>query len=288
MNRRNFILHAAAIPAAASILSPGSLFAAPPFRRVKPGEKDWPAVAEWEGLKKELNGQLIKIESPLDVCKTNGSKEACDAAFKAIKNPYYNRDAPALTQTSGWLDAWNAEPSVYAVKAKNAQDVAAAVKFANKHKLRVAVKGGGHSYQGTSNAADSLLIWTRNMEDIEMHDAFVPKNGQGKVQPQPAVTVGAGSIWMHVYNAVTTRAGKYVQGGGCGTVGVAGLIQSGGFGSFSKNYGMAAAALLEAEIVTANGEIRTVNAYTNPDLFWALKGGGGGSFGGGGASGGWN
>ena len=44
----------------------------------------------------------------------------------------------------------------------------------------------------------------------------------------------AGAIWLHVYDAVTTKAGRYVQGGGCTTVGVAGLVQSGGFGSFSK------------------------------------------------------
>lgn len=92
--------------------------------------------------------------------------------------------------------------------------------------------------------------------------------------------VGAGTIWMQAYDAVITRGGAYVQGGGCTTVGVAGLIQSGGFGSFSKHYGLAAAGLLEAEVVTADGDIRIANACTNPDLFWALKGGGGGSFGG--------
>jgi hypothetical protein len=63
------------------------------------------------------------------------------------------------------------------------------------------------------------------------------------------------------------------------TVGVAGLIQSGGFGSFSKAYGMAAANLLEAEIVTADGAVRIANASMNPDLFWGIKGGGGGSLG---------
>src|SRR5207248_307561 len=62
-------------------------------------------------------------------------------------------------------------------------------------------------------------------------------------------------------------------------VGVAGLIQSGGFGSFSKTYGIAAASLLEAEIVTADGAVHIANACTNSDLFWALKGGGGGTFG---------
>src|SRR6266436_287685 len=73
------------------------------------------------------------------------------------------------------------------------------------------------------------------------------------------------------------REGRYVQGGGCVTVGVAGLIQSGGFGSFSKAYGMAAASLLEAEVVTADGAVRIANACTHRDLFWGLKGGGGGS-----------
>jgi FAD/FMN-containing dehydrogenase len=84
---------------------------------------------------------------------------------------------------------------------------------------------------------------------------------------------------MQAYEAVTTKGGAYVQGGGCTTVGVAGLIQSGGFGSFSKHYGLAAAGLLEAEVVTADGKIRIANACTNSDLFWGLKGGGGGSLG---------
>jgi FAD/FMN-containing dehydrogenase len=84
---------------------------------------------------------------------------------------------------------------------------------------------------------------------------------------------------VQAYDAVTTKAGAYVQGGGCTTVGVAGLIQSGGFGSFSKHYGMAAAGLLEAEVVSADGRVRIANSCTNSDLFWALKGGGGGTFG---------
>jgi hypothetical protein len=62
-------------------------------------------------------------------------------------------------------------------------------------------------------------------------------------------------------------------------VGVAGLVQSGGFGSFSKQFGLAAASLLEAEVVTADGQVRIANACQNPDLFWGLKGGGGGSLG---------
>src|SRR5206468_5164323 len=80
-------------------------------------------------------------------------------------------------------------------------------------------------------------------------------------------------------HTVVTEGGRDVQGGGCATVGVAGLIQSGGFGSFSKRYGMAAASLLQAEVVTADGTVRIANACRNPELFWGLKGGGGGSLG---------
>jgi FAD/FMN-containing dehydrogenase len=65
---------------------------------------------------------------------------------------------------------------------------------------------------------------------------------------------------VDVYEAVTTKAGRYAQGGGCTIVGVAGLVQGGGFGSFSKRYGTAAASLLKAEVVTADGAVRFVNA----------------------------
>jgi FAD/FMN-containing dehydrogenase len=117
------------------------------------------------------------------------------------------------------------------------------------------------------------------MNRIAIHEAFIAQGCSGSQPPQPAVTVEAGAIWMDAYNEVTTNHGRYVQGGGCATVGVAGLIQSGGFGSFSKKFGTAAAGLLETEVVTADGEVRVANPCSNPELFWAIKGGGGGSFG---------
>src|SRR5262245_54836302 len=72
------------------------------------------------------------------------------------------------------------------------------------------------------------------MRAVQLHDRFVPRGAAGLAGPEAAVSVGAGAIWMDVYDAVTTTAGRYVQGGGCTTVGVAGLVQGGGFGSFSK------------------------------------------------------
>ncbi|MEP6872368.1 MAG: FAD-binding oxidoreductase [Anaerolineaceae bacterium] len=249
------------------------------FRRVRPGDLSWPAEASWDRLRREVHGRLINVESPLTVCRTTPESATCTEVFGHLRNPYYIGDQPALTQTSGWIDAWTSAPSVYAVAATETADVVAAVNFARGHKLRLVVKGGGHSYQGTSCSADSLLIWTRAMNSVVLNNQFVPHGCEGTLAPQPAVTIGAGAIWMDVYDAVMTQAGRYVQGGGCTTVGVAGLIQSGGFGSFSKAYGLAAAGLLEAEVVTADGAVRIANACRNPDLFWALKGGGGGSFG---------
>ncbi|HEV8070731.1 MAG TPA: FAD-dependent oxidoreductase, partial [Planctomycetaceae bacterium] len=283
MKRRQFLKTAAALPVvwAGSDkvgLTAGQVATAA-ARRVRPGDAAWPTPATWENLKQAVGGRLVALTSPLEACRAAPENPACAEVFKELKNPYFIGDSPALTQTSGWVDAWTSAPSAYAVAAAETADVVAAVKFAREHNLRVVVKGGGHSYQGTSNAPDSLLIWTRAMNGIALHDSFVPKGCEGKIAPQPAVTVGSGAIWLHVYNAVTTKAGRYVQGGGCATVGVAGLIQSGGFGSFSKSFGLAAAGLLEAEVVLADGSVRIANAGSDPELFWALKGGGGGSLG---------
>ncbi len=218
------------------------------------------------------------MHSPLALCLAAPASADCARVFTELRNPYSIGDEPGLTQTLGWVDAWNFAPSVYAVAATGTGDVVAAVNFARTRNLRLVVKGGGHSYQGTSNCADSLLVWTRHMNSITVHDDFVPA-GCAAAAPKHAVSVDAGAIWMQVYDAVTTLQGRYVQGGGCTTVGVAGLVQSGGFGSFSKRYGTAAASLLEAEVVTADGRALIANACTNPDLYWAIKGGGGGSFG---------
>lgn len=281
MKRRDVLKAAIAVPLLPGLLSGGwqSAFAATASgSRVRPGDPGWPSPAEWDRLKNDVGGRLLKLESPFAGCTTTPMSAACSEALQHIKNPYYLGDQPALTQTSGWLDAWTSKPSAYAVAAETTADVVAAVNFAREHNLRLVVKGGGHSYQGTSDAPDSLLVWTRRMHRITLHDAFIAQGCEG-TPPQPAVTIEAGAMWVDAYNAVTTRGGRYVQGGGCLTVGVAGLVQSGGFGSFSKHYGSAAAGLLEAEIVTADGSVRIANACTNPDLFWGIKGGGGGSLG---------
>ncbi|MEJ7685411.1 MAG: hypothetical protein WKG06_47735 [Segetibacter sp.] len=95
----------------------------------------------WEQLNKAVNGNLVKLESPLAACNVSADSEACKEVFKGLKNPYYIGDNPALTQTSGWLNAWRSETSVYAVAAKKTADVVAAINFARDYNLRLVVKG---------------------------------------------------------------------------------------------------------------------------------------------------
>jgi FAD/FMN-containing dehydrogenase len=128
-------------------------------------------------------------------------------------------DDPALTQTFGWVDAWVSRASAYAVAARRTADVVAAVDFARTHRLRLVVKGGGHSYQGTSNAADSLLVWTRGCRDRRARGLRRPGLRRPGQRRCAAVSVGAGALWSQVYDAVTTRPAGYVQGGGCMSVG---------------------------------------------------------------------
>ena len=271
MRRRNVLSGAAAIIALQAALPPrlrAQTAAANAVGRVRPGMPGWPSKADWAGLNESVGGRLSPVILP-DL--------ADPAVRKLIANPFYLLDEPGLTESSGWLDAWRSSPSSYVVAAASTAHVATAVRFARAHNLRLVVRGTGHSFFGGSSAPDSLLVWTRPMNAITVHDSFVPQ-GSGAAGV-PAVSAGAGAIWLHVYQAVTGGAGRYAQGGGCTTVGVAGLVQGGGFGNFSKAYGTAAASLLEAEVVTADGVTRVVNSTLEPDLFWALKGGGGGTFG---------
>src|SRR5947209_5454328 len=278
MNRRTLLRTLASTALSLTLLSMSRVRAQNrPLSRTRPADAEWPSQADWDQLDRDTGGRLVRVQSPLAVCANSPGSTACADVFTLLKNPYAIGDNVALTENLGWVDAWTSEPSAYAIAAGDTQDVVVAVNFAREHNLRLVVKGGGHSYQGTSNAADSLLVWTRHMNAIELHEGVGAEGCTGN--SQRAGTIEAGALWGHTYDAVCVKGGRYVQGGGCLSVGVAGLIQGGGFGSFSKNYGMAAARLVQAEIVTANGLVKIANACINADLFWAIKGGGGGSFG---------
>jgi hypothetical protein len=175
LNRRQPIKAATAaafLPAVSRIFHDA---AAQPVSRVRPGDPAWPPAVLWDQLKRDVGGRLIELRSPFGVCRDDPVGLSCSTLFAELKNPYYVGDDPTLTQTAGWVDAWTAQRSVFAVAAETTADVAAAVNFARDNNLRLVVKGGGHSYLGTSNAPDSLLIWTRRMKAITLHDSFTPQ-----------------------------------------------------------------------------------------------------------------
>jgi FAD/FMN-containing dehydrogenase len=221
----------------------------------------------------------LQPRSPLEPCAEDFASAGCSQALQTLKNPYALQDDPGATESLGFLGAWDAAPSEYAVVAETAQDIAVGVRFARDHGLKLVVKGTGHDYLGRSSAPQSFLLWTHRMRRISVHDAFVPAGCPAATPPSPAITVEAGTRWLEAYQAAG-KHGRYVSGGGCMSVGVAGgFLQGGGFGPWSNAYGISAAGLLEAQVVTADGVIRVANPCQNADLFWALRGGGGGTFG---------
>lgn len=245
-----------------------------------PSEACWPSQKAWAKLAKKVSGRLIKPIPTITPCKASLKSKACIQALQHMKNPLFLQTNPGDTESQGWYGAWKSSASSYAVAAENANDVIAAVNFARMHNIRLVIKGAGHDYLGRSNAPDSLLIWTHNMRQLSYQTDFVAEGAPASSKGQAAITVGAGARWLSVYRVVTGEHHRYVQGGGCASVGAAGgFTQGGGFGSWSKKFGTGAAGVLQFKIVTAAGKLLTVNQYQHPDLFWAVRGGGGGTFG---------
>ncbi|EEB97762.1 hypothetical protein MPER_02850, partial [Moniliophthora perniciosa FA553] len=136
------------------------------------------------------------------------------------------------------------------------------------------------SYLGRSTARDSFMIWTHHLKNITDSDAFGPVNSTSS-ETFKALTLGAGVQWHEAYDAAEQN-GRVVVGGltADGSVGAAGgWILGGGHSALAPSYGLGVDNALQFTVVIASGEVLTVNAYSNPDLFWALRGGGGGTFG---------
>ena len=144
-----------------------------------------------------------------------------------------------------------------------AHDVATCLAFARRHGVPVAARSGGHSYGGWSSGSGLVL-------DVGKLDSVSASGG--------SASVGAGARLIDVYTGLAGR-GVTTPAGSCPTVGVTGLALGGGVGVTGRAYGLTCDNLSGAEVVTADGKIRTVSASSDPDLFWALRGGGGGNFG---------
>jgi FAD/FMN-containing dehydrogenase len=139
-------------------------------------------------------------------------------------------------------------------------DVKACVRFARTTGVPLAVRGGGHSYAGWSTGT-GLVIDLSQLRTITVGD------GQ--------MTAGGGAQLIDVYDAVARR-GQGIAGGSCPTVGLVGLALGGGLGVLTRQWGLTCDDVTGAQVVTGDGELRTCDERSEPDLFWALRGGGGG------------
>ncbi|MGH3904017.1 MAG: FAD-binding oxidoreductase [Pseudonocardiaceae bacterium] len=170
--------------------------------------------------------------------------------------------ASGVPQTRDVFNAMHAgRPAVIAQCAGTA-DVIDAVNFAREHDLAVAVRGGGHSVAGLSTIDDGMLIDLSAMRGVQVD----PERRLAHVQ--------GGALWGDV-DRDTQAFGLATPGGVISDTGVAGLTLGGGYGWLRRKYGLSCDNVVDAQVVCADGEVRTASAEHNPDLFWAIRGGGG-------------
>jgi FAD/FMN-containing dehydrogenase len=148
------------------------------------------------------------------------------------------------------------------VQCADAADVVHCVNYARENKLPAAVRGGGHSAPGFGTCDGGIVIDLSGMRNVRV-------DAESRI-----AQVDGGCTWGDVDRA-THEFGLATPGGIISTTGVGGLTTGGGFGYLSRRYGLACDNLISADIVTADGQVRTASADRNTDLFWAIRGGGG-------------
>ncbi|DAA73872.1 TPA_exp: putative FAD binding oxidoreductase [Trichophyton benhamiae CBS 112371] len=153
------------------------------------------------------------------------------------------------------------KPAGAVLLATNAEDVSAAVKFAQQYKLDLAVKGGGHSVSGTSSSDGGLVIDLSRMRHVEV-DAECR-----------TITAQGGCLWVDVDEA-GGQHGLATVGGTVNHTGIGGLTLGGGYGWLSSKYGLVIDNVLSVTMVLADGRIVKTSATEEPDLFWAVRGAG--------------
>ena len=179
---------------------------------------------------------------------------------------------PLLTDISGTVltpddEAFAASPPsldqspAVIVHAASDADVAVAVRFASDHGLGVAVRSGGHSGAMFAPGPDRLLLDLGALNTVLVHDEGI-------------VDVGPGAVWGDVA-AELQEHGLAISSGDTSAVGVGGLTLGGGIGWLVRRDGLALDSLIGVRVVVASGEVVTASAESNPELFWALRGGGG-------------
>ena len=148
------------------------------------------------------------------------------------------------------------------VRARSVQDVVAALAFARSGGFEVSVRGGGHNVAGRAVTDGGVMIDLAEMKDVT-------------IDPERAIASAQGGVTWNELNEAAAVHGLAVTGGAVSTTGIAGYTLGGGLGWLMGKYGLACDNLEAVELVTAAGDVLLVDAESNPDLLWALRGGGG-------------
>ncbi|KAK3666175.1 hypothetical protein LTR22_002839 [Elasticomyces elasticus] len=260
-----------------------------------PTDECWPSLSIWNALNATTNDHLIKTEPEAISCYPGPAQDVgkcaaidanwTDARFHS-QNPVglsYPIDdtCPPINTTAGEIaDACTLGSNPwYAVNATLTQDVISAVTFAKRQNVRLVIKDTGHDLLGRSTGYGSLEIWLRN---LRTGLSFVSKH-TSTCQADPwtgaAISIGGGYTFDDVYK-VAKANNVVVVGGGTPSVGaLGGWMQGGGHGPASRQFGLGADQVLEAEVVLANGERITASPCLNADVYWAIRGGGPGTYG---------
>jgi FAD/FMN-containing dehydrogenase len=170
-----------------------------------------------------------------------------DADYDEVRNPF---------------NAMHGGRPEVAIRCMGAADVVAGVNFAREHGLDLAVRGGGHSIAGLSAHEGGVLLDLAPMRGVQVDPG------------RRLVHVQGGALWSDV-DRETQPFGLVAPGGVVSDTGVAGLTLGGGYGWVRRKLGLSCDSLVEAQVVCADGEIRTASADSHPDLYWAIRGGGG-------------
>jgi FAD/FMN-containing dehydrogenase len=160
-----------------------------------------------------------------------------------------------------WNGAVDRRPRLIA-RCSGTADVAAAVCFGRDRGLEIAVRGGGHNVAGTALCDDGIVIDLSAMRAVTVD----PVERTARVQ--------GGALWGDVDHK-TQGHGLATTGGIVSHTGVGGVSLGGGIGWLMRKHGLTVDNVVEAELVTAEGDIIRASANDHPDLFWALRGGGG-------------
>lgn len=160
-----------------------------------------------------------------------------------------------------WNGTIDRQPAMIA-RCRNTEEVAAAVRLANRTGLEIAVRAGGHSIPGLSVCEGGLMIDLSPMRGLVVD----PDRRMARAQP--------GLVWKE-YDAGTQAHGLASPGGEVSHTGVAGLTLGGGLGWLSRRFGLACDNLIGATVVLADGSLVEADDATTPELMWGLRGGGG-------------